>query len=165
MKKVLLSLALLAAVAVNGFAYDWYAGGAFNVATLNGDSAVIVSPEVGYIFSDKIDGGLGFSLDYVNEAAGSVTSYSFIPFVRYKAYTSGAFALYARLDATIYAGDVKPADAVIAVSPVVEYALSDRFTLWTVLGAASYVSGGASDGLFDIGLDFNNLTIGVAYNF
>ena len=86
MKKILFAVLVTAAAAVNVLAFDWYAGTSLNFHTLSGDDAegsyFAIAPEIGYIFSDKIDAGVGFGYEsddkYVDNSAKTDT-WSVIP--------------------------------------------------------------------------------------
>ncbi|MDR2425654.1 MAG: porin family protein [Endomicrobium sp.] len=180
MKKILAAVLMTAVAAVNVLAFDWYAGTSLNFHTLSGDDAegsyFAIAPEIGYIFSDKIDAGVGFgyeSDDKYNATSVKTDTWSVIPFVRYKAFAAGSFAFYARLQLSYGSSKVDGEDESIdtfgvAALPVVEYAISDRFTLWTSFGALSYTtvsSGDNSVSDFGLDLDMNALTFGFAVNF
>ncbi|MDR1195244.1 MAG: porin family protein [Endomicrobium sp.] len=176
MKKILAAAVIMAVVVLNVFAFDWYAGTSLNFHSLSGDeegSLFAIAPEVGYIFSDKIDAGLGFGYESLDDGDDKTDTWSIIPFVRYKVLASGNFAFYGRLQFSYGSSKVDSEEDStdifgIAVLPVVEYALSDRFTLWTSFGALAYTNssnGDSSVNEFGFDLDMNALTVGFAVNF
>jgi hypothetical protein len=173
MKKLILFVAMAVAfVSVDAFAYDWYAGMSFNHTSYGGENSgtvFSVVPEVAYIFSDKIDAGVGFAYNSDNTSGVSESGYEVIPFIRYKVYTYGKFAVFARGQVSygnVYNGTTTEEILGVAALPVVEYALSDRFTLFTTFGSVSYKTSTADDYYeVPLSLDMNNLTLGFSVNF
>ncbi|WP_424246184.1 hypothetical protein Dip510_001079 [Elusimicrobium posterum] len=155
----------------NALAFNWYAGTSLKLTSLSGDESgtvFAVAPEVGYIFSDKIDAGVGFAYATDDTGAEKTTEYLVVPFVRYKVYTKNNFSFFARaqvsggsIDDGIERSDVFGA----ALMPVVEYAVSDRFTLFTSFAAVSYEKVSSKTESFSLDVDMNDLTVGFSVNF
>ena len=182
MKKLLFAVLFLTFVSVQaGYTYDWYAGTSLglNSSSIDSDNSTFdfsVSPEIGYIFNDSFDAGLGFIFSSSEEKTGGVsddsTTFGIVPFVRYAAFRSGKFTLFARAQIGYFSTDYSAGDdeTTIAVgfSPVVEYALSDRITLFTSFLALEFSKTDAGDDsttYFGLNGDMNDLAIGFAVSF
>ncbi|MCL1972007.1 MAG: hypothetical protein FWG57_03330 [Endomicrobia bacterium] len=174
MKKLSVAVMFVIFLAGNVFAFDWYAGTALKYTSLGGDdsgSSFMIAPEIARIFSDKIDAGVGFSYTADDTSGVSTYEYEIIPFVRYKAWESGNFAFYTRGQVSFGSSDDGTATTDtfgIAVLPVVEYALSDRFTLFVSFGEVAYKTAmrtGYSGNEFSVNLDINTLVFGFCVNF
>lgn len=183
MKKILVTAILFFIFVSAGtvHAYNWYAGTSlgFNSSDTDSDNSssdFSIMPEIGYIINDKFDVGIGGSFaTSTAETAGvseDATEWGITPFVRYAAYRSGRFTLYARAQIGYSAVDYDTADDESTFSaglaPVVEFAVSDRITLFTSLMFIEYSKTDAGDDsttYFGINADMNDLIIGFSVNF
>jgi len=187
MKKVLAVAALLAALSVPSFAYDWYAGGSFSYGTAV-RTAFNFSPEVGYYVNDKLDVGVDFvyqkdntNIPNNNPNLNEQTSWQIAPYAQLNIAKYGPLGLY--LKGSLYYSREKFANGNdtenygIIVAPNVKYALTDRITLFVGLNFLS-LNAGVSKGKnlrstssFTFGADANNVIntgdalIGFTYNF
>jgi hypothetical protein len=162
-------------------AYNWYAGASFGFGYSdtdrdNSSHGYFISPEIGYIINDKFDAGLGFLIanSQVKENGSSekTNELGITPFVRYAAFRSGKFTVFARAQVSYSSADYDTADDRTVFSagaaPVVEFAVSDRITLFTsfmLLEFSKTDSGGNSTADFGFNADMNDLTLGFSVNF
>jgi len=171
----------------SGFAQgDMMISGSFGIASQSeGDakaSGFNISPRAAYFLTDNIAVGvkLGYKSNKAENAAGVDTvdesRLTAGAMARYYMSPASKFSLFAELGVDYSNVDYKLADAKgseigVGVSPGVSYFLSDSFALeasWGLLGYTTNDNGG--DGAdktntFGLGLDMDDLSLGLVYKF
>ncbi len=189
MKKLLLSIAMIAVgftASAQGFEKsDVYLTGTVGFDnTSQGDfssSSFTFSPSAGYFVSENIALELGLSYTSTEvEAAdteasvfgvGLGASYFFTPSEKFS-FIVGAGFTYANASTEV-AGSEQPDQSIFgfAVSPGVNYFISESFALRASIGALSYsnssvdIDGADSTNNFGLNLNLSNIELGLTYKF
>lgn len=172
-----------------GFAKgDVFISGSFNLGSskysANGnykENNFSFNPKVGYFVSENIalGLGLGFSSSKVEENEGDdavkINATAFNVFGRYYTTPSSKFSVFGQLSAEYatvdYDGAFKVNGFGLELAPGVSYFLNDSFALEASWGALSYgsakadVDGAENSTEFNLGLDLDNINLGLVYKF
>jgi hypothetical protein len=198
MKKVFFSTILATMVAIGAQAqeYNWFAGGTVGFdykGQKEGSSTTIfeVSPKVGFYLSERFGAGLMITLANRSTSSDSewgssksnTFEWGFSPFVRYKLFSKGDFAILAESGIGVHGTSQKDGPSTfgfgIWAAPLLTYKLSPRLDLEVSSGLAkfdfsidSHKSGDykSTETTFGFGVDSRNFfsspyQIGIIYKF
>ncbi len=159
-------------------------------STKTGDvkgSTFNITPRVGFFASDNI--AIGLKAGYTSQSQDNaffngvelvdseINTFEIGAFGRYYATPSSKFSVFGELDAAYTSSkvdtgaDVTTNGFAIGVSPGVSYFLSSNFAIEAAWGALQYatskpdVDGAENTNNFEIGLDLENINLGLVYKF
>lgn len=146
----------------------------------NSSDFFTIAPKAGYFVSENIAAGLkvGYESDSADNGSTDTrdqSEFSVGVFGRYYFAPASQFSLFTELGVDYKSGDDKLTDVGydgfdIAFAPGISYFVSKNFAIEATVGALSYETqeyDGASDSQddFNVGLNFDDIRLGVVYKF
>lgn len=176
MKKVILS-AIVALSAMAADAQVW-AGGSLGFSVTDYDNAETetafkIAPEIGYSLNDKWDIAVALGFNYASNYTGlddiDYHAFTVEPYARYTFATTGIASFFVEAGGGFGTSKVSHHDSknvwYVGVRPGVKIALSDKVALVSKLGFLGYKDREDDYSKFDFGVDNNDLSLGLYFNF
>ena len=168
MKKYILSgiLIMMTVIVVNAQDYKMWIGGRTTLWAGDGESTIIVAPEIGYHLNEKftIAASVGFhsyNYDHIDDYSGVV----FNPYIRYTAFKKGVLFGFVDGGVEFGVGDIKGVQ--VGFKPGIAVAITNRFTVALQYGFIGYSDGKGYDFGVNrkkgLGIDLSGYQSGLAF--